>query len=131
MIDLNETEKVRNAIAENPENVQSIIDNASMGICITNSKGNFVTVNDNYTKIYGYSKEELIGNPFVMVVPEENKAKMQTLHDKFLRDKREISRNWTVQDKNGNEIEISVDTGYTEAIFDQTPHKITFVEKEQ
>ena len=38
---------------------------------------------------------------------------MEHLHDKFMKDKREIARNWTVQTKNGP-IEISVDTAYTD-----------------
>jgi hypothetical protein len=48
------------------------------------------------------------------------------LHDKFLVDKKEIARNWEVQDKLGRRIQISVDAGYTEKVADK-PHKITLI----
>jgi len=130
MIDLLETEEIKEAIKTSPSNLQDILEEASMGICVTNSEGNFVTVNEKYCEIYGYTREELIGNSFTIVVPSGYKDKMKTLHDKFLRDKNEISRTWTVIRKNGETIEISVDTAYSEKILDQTPHKITFVQRE-
>lgn len=130
MIDLIETEEVKNKIAANPDDVQQIIEDTTIGICITNSEGNFATVNNKYCEIYGYEREELIGNSFTVVVPDANKENMQVLHDKFLEDKEEISRTWTVKNKAGEEMEISVDTAYSEDILDKTPHKITFVQKE-
>lgn len=130
MIDLIETEEIKNKITENPSNVQQIIDKATVGICITNSQGNFALVNAKYCEIYGYASEELIGNSFTIVVPDANKENMQVLHDKFLEDKEEIARTWTVKNKAGEEMEISVDTAYSEDILDNTPYKITFVHKE-
>lgn len=131
MIDLVETDEIKEKIRENPEEVESIIAEASMGICITNSEANFVLVNDNYCQIYGYDREDLIGSPFTIVVPDEAKEKMDVLHQKFLRDKKEIARTWQVKNKEGNIMEISVDAGYSEDILDKTPHKITFVHLEE
>lgn len=131
MIDLLETERIKAEISSSPEKVLEIIESTpEIGVCITNDKGNFVAVNTAYTKVYGYSKSELVGNSFLIVVPKHNKENMTHLHNKFIRDKREISREWEVVDKNGNSILISVDTAYSETIFDKTPHKITFVHKE-
>jgi len=131
MIDLLETERIKSEIAEQPQNVQSIIETSGeIGICITNDKGNFVAVNDAYTKIYGYGKTELVGKSFLIVVPESNRENMTHLHDKFIRDKREIARSWQVVDKAGRVMSISVDTAYSDQIFDKSPHKITFVHKE-
>jgi len=131
MIDLLETERIKKEIAGNPANVmQSIESTSSIGICITNSLGLFTEVNTAYTKIYGYAKTQLLGKSFLMVVPEENKANMEILHKKFLRDKVEIAREWEVVGENGKRISISVDSAYSEAIFDKTPHKITFIHQE-
>jgi len=132
MIDLLETERIKSEIEENPSKVmESIESTSSIGICITNSLGLFVEVNTAYTKIYGYNKSQLLGKSFLMVVPEENKANMEILHKKFLKDKREIAREWEVVGENGKRISISVDAGYSEDIFDKTPHKITFIEKQE
>ena len=131
MIDLVETEEIKEQIKENPSNLEKIIAEASMGICVTNQEANFVLVNDNYCQIYGYEREELVGQPFTIVVPKESKEKMDLLHQKFLRDKQEIARTWQVQNKDKSLINISVDAAYSEDILDQTPHKITFIHLEE
>lgn len=131
MIDILETERIKEEITSNPASVLEAIETTSdIGICITNDLGNFVAVNTAYTKIYGYSKQELIGKSFLMVVPPPNKDNMDLLHKKFLRDKKEIAREWEVVTKSGSTITISVDTGFSDKIFDNTPHKITFVNRE-
>jgi len=131
MINLLETERIKKEIEADPSKVmQSIESTSSIGICITNSLGLFAEVNTAYTKIYGYDKSQLLGKSFLMVVPEENKANMEILHKKFLRDKKEIAREWEVVGEDGKRISISVDTAYSETIFDKTPHKITFVHQE-
>jgi PAS domain S-box-containing protein len=131
MIDILETERIKEAIANHPADVLKEIETSdTIGICITNSHGNFVAVNSAYTKIYGYGEEELIGKSFLMVVPPTNKETMDLLHKKFLRDKKEIAREWGVITKGGDTISISVDTAFSDKIFDHTPHKITFVHRE-
>ena len=130
MIDLIETTEIKEKISEHPAQVLDIIGEASMGVCITNAQGIFVAVNDHYCQIYGYAENELIGQSFTIVVPGSNQETMSNLHDKFIRDKSEIARNWQVVNKAGQGMEISVDTGYSEVIFDSTPHKITFVKLE-
>ncbi len=129
MIDLRETKRIKDLINEQPNKVLETIESTKIGVCITNDKGNFVAVNEAYTKVYGYEKKELIGNSFLMVVPSETKSQMTYLHDKFIKEKREIAKQWTVERKNGELIEIVVDTGFSDQIFDQTPHKITFVQR--
>jgi two-component system CheB/CheR fusion protein len=127
MINLIESTKIKQAIELNPQDVLNIIENTSLGICITDQHGNYVAVNKPYCQVYEYTKEELIGHSFTLVVPEEHREHMQILHRKFLRDKREIAREWTVLTKSNKAIHISVDAAYSEKIFGETPHKITFV----
>lgn len=129
MIDLLVTEEIKEKLEENPEKAAEIINSTDeIGICVTDADKNFAAVNSAYCDLYGYSREELIGYKFTKIVPDNLKEQMEHLHDKFMKDKREIARNWTVQTKNGP-IEISVDTAYTDKAFGG-PHKITFVSKE-
>jgi PAS domain S-box-containing protein len=128
MINLLETSKIKKAIEADSAQVTSIIETTSIGICITDSLGNYAAVNKAYCRIYEYSQEELIGHSFTLVVPEEYREQMQVLHRKFLRDKREISREWTVITRSGKQIKISVDAAYSEKIFGGKAHKITFVQ---
>jgi PAS domain S-box-containing protein len=130
MINLLETSKIKKSIEADPAQVTSIIETSDIGICITDSHGNYAAVNKAYCRIYEYSQEELIGHSFTLVVPQEYREQMQVLHRKFLKDKREISREWTVITRSGKLIKISVDAAYSETIFGGKAHKITFVQPE-
>jgi len=84
---------------------------ADIGICITDKNGIFVEVNNAYCKIYGYIKEELIGNHFSMVVPQENRHAASQLHDDFFDNENEIPQEWVVQRKDGSLLNIFVSAG--------------------
>lgn len=126
MINLKETKRLKEAIDANPKNFLQIIEDTDLGICITNAKGNFVAVNDNYCNIYKYTREELIGKHFSIVVPEANVDQLNFLHDQFIKNKFEILKKWQVMSKHKELINIQVDAGYTEKL-DNKPHKITFI----
>jgi PAS domain S-box-containing protein len=125
-IDLFETKRLKKEIEEKPLEFKSIIEKTDLCICVTDAKGYFVAVNNNYCRVYGYSRYELVGKHFSIVVPGANVEELKKLHDKFIQDKYEILRNWEVVNKTGEKIKIQVDAGYTEKI-DGKPHKITFV----
>jgi two-component system CheB/CheR fusion protein len=128
MISLLKTREIRDRINAKPEDVQQIINSSEYGICITDENGVFRHVNDNYTEIYGYAREDLLGNKFTMIVPEEAREYLMQLHDKFIQQGAEISRMWTVQGKDGTPMKIFADARYTDKL-NNKPHKITFVEK--
>lgn len=127
MIDLKETKRIKEALKEHPENYQSIINDTKLAICITNKTGNFVAVNDNYVQLYGFSREELVGQPFTVVVPTDNRDSLKKYHDRFFVDKYEILRRWVVQNKAGEEMDIFADAGYSDQI-EGAPHKITLIQ---
>lgn len=127
MINVLRTKEIKQKIKENPLKVQQIIDNEKeMGVCITNSKGYYVAVNQRYNEIYGYTGNELIGKHFTIVVPPDDREKLKTMHDKFIDNEYEILRNWKVMRKDGEIISIEADAGFFSNIFNHTPHKVTF-----
>ncbi|WP_041595764.1 PAS domain S-box protein [Halanaerobium hydrogeniformans] len=63
---------------------ETIVNAVPIGFCITNEKGIFETVNSHYSKIYGYSRDELIGKHFSIVTTEENRETLTKLHDEFI-----------------------------------------------
>jgi len=130
MINLLDTQKIKTAIEAAPQNAAGIIETTPIGICITDENGHYAAVNEAYCRIYEFSRQELIGKSFTIVVPAEYRENMQVLHRKFLRDKREIAREWTVLTKTGKAIRISVDAAYSDKILGGHPHKITFVQPE-
>jgi len=127
MIDLKETKRLKDQLLAQPENFLQIINDTDLAICITNTDGNFVAVNDNYVKLYGFEKEDLVGQAFTKVVPKENRAALKKYHDRFFVDKYEILRQWVVQNAKGEKMEIFADAGYNDKI-NNAPHKITLIQ---
>ncbi|MCC5928852.1 MAG: PAS domain S-box protein [Cyclobacteriaceae bacterium] len=127
MIDLKETKRIKDALQQEPQKFQKIIEDTFLAICITSKEANFVAVNSNYEKLYGYRREDLIGNSFTIVVPMENRKDLKLYHDRFFVDKYEILRKWQVQGSDGRIIDIFADAGYNDKI-NGAPHKITLVQ---
>jgi PAS domain S-box-containing protein len=127
MIDLKETKRVKEALLKEPAKYQAIIESTSLAICITDKKATFVAVNNSYLQLYGYSREELLGKSFTVVLPEENKKNLEMYHAKFFTDKYEIIRKWVVKNKSGQLMEIFADAGYNDHINGQ-PNKVTLIQ---
>jgi len=129
MIDLQETSRIKEAIEADPANFEKIIEDTDLAICITDEDQNFAAVNNNYLKLYEFDREDLIGQNFLKVVPQENQDELSELHDKFIEIQIEMMRDWEVLTKSGKRMKISVDAGFSDKIKD-APHKITFVQLE-
>ncbi len=126
MIDLRESQRVKALLENSPENFEQIIEETSLAICVTNQHGNYSAVNENYLRLYGYERDEMIGAWFLIVVPEDDQDRLQDLHDIFMKLKDEIMRNWEVKNKDGHTFTISADAGFSPDIMGQ-PHKATFI----
>ncbi|BAY09561.1 PAS domain S-box protein [Calothrix sp. NIES-2098] len=48
------------------QHITSILDTVSAGVCLTNENGYFVDINPAYCQIYGFTREELIGQQFTL-----------------------------------------------------------------
>ncbi|MFP4096787.1 MAG: PAS domain S-box protein [Cyclobacteriaceae bacterium] len=107
-------------------NVKQIIEAMPIGICITSEEGIFEMVNAAYCQLYGYEPEELIGEHFVMVVPDEYKVMLSGLHDRFMGQEYELMDEWEVQDKHGNRKAILANAAYLKNEGGR-PQKMTFV----
>lgn len=88
--------------------LEAILQTVSVGICVTNKTGHFVQVNSAYCELYGYKKEELIGQHFSIVVPEGNRETASRMHDDFIEGGMEIPAVWDVVDKAGSVHKVAV-----------------------
>jgi rsbT co-antagonist protein RsbR len=114
------------ALQHSEAQFRTIIEHVPSGICITNEQGVFEYVNPSYCRIYGYREEELVGQPFTVVVPREQHQQAQVLHDTFLAERREIPADWTVVNKAGELLHILASAAYLEDTNGQA-RKVTFV----
>ncbi|WGK64444.1 ATP-binding protein [Croceiramulus getboli] len=119
-------ELVKSAFESNQDLSYKLFDHMPIAICITNEQGQFTDVNERYCKNYGYTREELLGQPFTMVVPQEHRANLEHLHDEFFAKKYELKGRWNVKDRHGDTFEIVTNAAYIKNKKDE-PRKMTFV----
>ncbi|KPQ20245.1 GGDEF domain-containing protein [Halomonas sp. HL-93] len=109
-------------------NTENVIKAAPLGICITDPNGYFEMVNPAYCDFYGYTEEELLGQPFTMVFPEVHRDKMRALHDAFLAGNQphELRQELEVRRKNGEVRNIITEAARLEGA-DGQMRKATFI----
>ncbi|NJP04830.1 MAG: PAS domain S-box protein [Chloroflexaceae bacterium] len=122
------TERVQSRIAleQSESRFRSIFEHVPAGICITNGQGLFEYVNPAYCDLYGYQMDELINQPFTLVVPEARHDWAMNLHNVFMEEGREIPREWQVLRKSGEVMNILANAAYITGD-DGKPRKATFV----
>jgi PAS domain S-box-containing protein len=127
-----EYEKHKKGIAKeinfNKQLLEQLLKVLKVGICITDRDGRFVFVNEHYTSIYGYRKDELLGNSFLMMLPEESREEFDKLHRDFIDNKvSEIPFRANVVNKHGDMLDIIATGGRLEDS-DGNVFKVTSVE---
>lgn len=89
-----------------------IFETANIGMCVTDIYGNFVKVNTIYCEMFGYSRQELLGKPFILILPEDARKYAASLHYEFLQGlTEEHSGEWKLMDKLGHIKEVSITDG--------------------
>ncbi len=67
--------EVKKSIVTSPGDAEALLravyNSADIGMCVTDSEGKFVEVNPAYCRTYGYTREELVGQHFIKVLPPE------------------------------------------------------------
>ena len=63
---------------------RSMVEKIDVGIYITDELGNFDYVNPCFCNIYGYSRDELIGQNFTKVIPLSEQKNRTELHHRFI-----------------------------------------------
>ena len=106
--------------------LRGIIESTPVGICITDEHGYYEYVNPTYCRLYGYEPDELIGNHFTKVVPEENRERLIHLHSEFMGRRYELRGEWEVLRRDGSPLAIIADAAYIIDV-DGRPKKVTFV----
>ncbi|NTV45268.1 MAG: PAS domain S-box protein [Chlorobiales bacterium] len=109
--DITEEKKIQTALREQEMLIRSVFKTLTTGICITDKNGFYVEVNDAYCRLYGYTREELIGKRFIIVVPENEKATLQSLHNDFIEGNAELPGVARVVRKDGSSFFIEFSGG--------------------
>lgn len=103
-VDITERKKSEAIIFEKEKLLQSIFDTVQIGISLTDQDGILHDVNQKFCEIYGYKREELIGQPFTNLFEEENRKMRLEFHKNFIAGKGIIPPDSTVLRKDGTKI---------------------------
>ncbi len=126
VIDITERKEQEAKLQFSEQRLQTMVQTAPVGICVTNDEGRFEQVNETYLQIYKYTEEELIGKSFTKVVKPEDKSFWLKKHDDFLAGADETRGEFTVLDKHGKELTILADSARIYGD-DGKPRKVTYV----
>lgn len=106
---------------------EKILNVLPVGVSITSSNGYYTYVNPRFCQIYGYEREELIGNHFSMVVPDEMKDKRNYLHNEFIEGNYEMYGELEVKRKGGEKFTVLVNAAYLEDEDNGEAQQMTFL----
>lgn len=80
----------------------SIFDVSEVGIVVTDHNQRIVRVNDSFVRIYGWSRDDLIGNTFISLIAPDERAQASRNHDEFIRSGIRSSGEMKLVRKDGN-----------------------------
>ena len=73
--------RIENQLKESESTLQAIIGAAVDGILTINGAGTIHSVNRSAARIFGYAREDMIGSPVTMLMPEPHRSE----HDQYIR----------------------------------------------
>ncbi|MZP30480.1 diguanylate cyclase [Heliobacterium undosum] len=115
-----------NALQLSEARLQAIIRSTPVGICVTNEQGIFESVNPAYCSLYQYDEKELVGQHFGLVCDDTSRDILEELHERFIREGRELRGEWDVRRKDGAKMTILADATRIKGQ-DGRLKKVTFV----
>ena len=119
--------ELKEEVEKDYSNIKGLFYLIPVPACITNQQRNFEDVNDAYCRLYDYERDDLIHQPFTMVVPEAAREDMARRHDDFFEHQHEFSGYWDVVRQDGTTRRILANAAYVHDTFDGHPLKVTFV----
>lgn len=79
----------------------SVFDVSEIGIVVTDRHQRIVRINDSFVRIYGWTRDELIGEKVVKLAVEEERAQVEKFHEEFVKSGLRTSGEMKVQRKDG------------------------------
>lgn len=97
------------ALHENERLLDIVFNATHVGICLTNDRGIFVRVNQAFSDILGWDKEELLGHHFSLLFKPEFHEAAKQLHQLFMREMAGVVPDeWVLKRKDKQKITLSV-----------------------
>ncbi len=125
LIDVTAQRRAREALAASESLLRNILDQAPVGICITDASGTLQAINPAYCQLFEYSAAELIGQPMSMVSPLPYRGVMNELYRRFIDSGMEFRGEWEVVTKSGRPRTVLATSARISTL--HPPQAVTFV----
>lgn len=125
---LNQLDRAVNETRLNAELLEGIFNSVNLGLCQVDETGRFVKVNDEYCRIYGFQREELLGQNFTITLPLKTRQDaMQAFEELWNRPagQNSLPAEWQVINKQGEVLDILSTSTYIQSKSER--HKIVSV----
>lgn len=84
--------------------LDAVLDATVIGVHITDESGKFISVNKSFCDMLGYTADELVGQSFAMLMPENDREAAIQMHKKFIESGVSETYNWSLIKKDGDAI---------------------------
>lgn len=108
--DVNWRHVMRTSLQQNTEMVRAIAETVPVGLTVTDNKGRITAVNSRLCAMLGYSSEDLLNEPFTVLLPEEQKEIAEKKYHWFLAGAGEAEETEDLQHHDGSQMTLDVTT---------------------
>jgi PAS domain S-box-containing protein len=128
-VDITASKQAEAALAESEELFRTAFENATVGVCLVNSSGEFLSVNNALCNLLGYSKEELLSLTFSGLTLEEDKEiGLSAMRQMLAGEKNMANFENRYIHKNGSIIWTNVSTGIVHNVTRRIEYFVTYIE---
>ena len=103
VIDIEERKKIEEAVRASEENYRRILETANEGVVIGTLDGKMTFINQKWSDMLGYSKEEILGQVGLDFMDEDQKALVLATREQ-LQSGKKVSREFKFRRKDGSEL---------------------------
>ncbi len=130
----NEIERKRNnrisvsKLQENQDLFQTVFENSSNAVCLVDSNGCFINVNDNLCKMLGYRKEEFFSKRFSYILHVTITIEQEKFNRMIAGFEKTISFEKTYQHKDGVPVWVQISTSIVRNSQDNSYYFVSYIE---
>jgi PAS domain S-box-containing protein len=109
--DISDRKEVEEALARSEEKYRNILENIEEGYYEIDTEGRFTFLNESMSKIFGYPKEELLGNDSRKFLDEDNADKLRKLFEWVYQARKPGTYSGDLVTRKGKEIVVEASVG--------------------
>ena len=125
LIDITEQIRAGEAVAASEARLRGILEQAPVGVCVSDDKGTLLSVNPAFCQMFEYQPEELLGQPMTTINPPAYRDVMAELYRRFIDTGKAYRGEWEALSKRGTQLTIIAT--HTMLAGSNPPQAVTFV----